>query len=165
MATLDTNGDKGGDASEVAARVNSWQATPVGLTGIKVKVTLDGQPLSQAPKSTLEPDRCLGDDINGCERATGIMATRLRDSAREPPVAEFAGRRSIGSLHGADHENRERQRNDSRHATTRRRRSARKLLTTTRRCYHDTARQLNPVVRLEVMRPLGIKAFRGLAND
>src|SRR5262245_39968653 len=34
LSTLDTNGDKAVDASEVAARVKAWQTTGVGLTGV-----------------------------------------------------------------------------------------------------------------------------------
>src|SRR5690348_10428855 len=60
MATLDTNNDKGVSASEIADRVRSWQANPAALTGVKAKVTLDGQPIGGA-EVLFEPDPCLGE--------------------------------------------------------------------------------------------------------
>jgi hypothetical protein len=90
MATLDTDGDQAVDADEVAARVKSWQATPVALTGVKVKVTMDGQPLPGA-EVVFEPDPCLGDDIKLAKAITGaygdvapVIPPELRGSADHP---------------------------------------------------------------------------------
>ena len=90
MATLDTNNDKGVSAGEVADRVKSWQANPAALTGVRAKVTLDGQPLSGA-EVTFEPDACLGDDIKLAKATTGVygdvspvIPPELRPSENHP---------------------------------------------------------------------------------
>jgi hypothetical protein len=62
LPRLDTDGDGGVSADEVAARVNAWKAMQSGMTGVRMRFTLDGQPLADA-KVTLEPEAFLGDEV------------------------------------------------------------------------------------------------------
>jgi len=87
MTTLDTNSDKAVDADEVAARVNAWAATGTGLTEIRCKVTLDGQPLGGA-KVTFEPDPSLGDNIQAADGETnmyGLVTVTIPPEKRPKP--------------------------------------------------------------------------------
>jgi hypothetical protein len=75
LKTLDTNGDGGVSADEVTARVNAWKAMQTGLTYVRCRVTLNGEPLSGAT-IIFEPEAFLGDEI---KPATGIV-TPLGDA-------------------------------------------------------------------------------------
>lgn len=65
---LDTSGDGGASADEVAARIEKWQESEIGLTSFGFKVTLDGAPLVGATV-TFEPEAFLGDEVKAatCE--------------------------------------------------------------------------------------------------
>jgi hypothetical protein len=62
LARLDTNGDGGVSADEVAARVKAWKDMQSGMTSVRMHLTLDGQPLVGA-KVTLQPEAFLGNEI------------------------------------------------------------------------------------------------------
>jgi hypothetical protein len=59
IGAYDTNQDGKIDAQEIAARLQSWEATRVGITAATFYVKLDGRPLSGA-QVDLEPESFLG---------------------------------------------------------------------------------------------------------
>lgn len=62
METLDTDGDGKVSENEIAERIRFWQSTKVGLSSVRCKVTLNGQPLEGAVV-TFEPESFLGDQV------------------------------------------------------------------------------------------------------
>lgn len=78
---LDTDGDGGVSKSEVAARVQSWIDSKLGVTNARCKVTLDGKPLIGAT-ITFEPEEFLGDSVYPATDETEI------DGTASPRVAE-----------------------------------------------------------------------------
>lgn len=59
MERIDVNQDDMLTATEIAARIESWEKAPVIIVGGHVQFTLDGQPLAGATV-TLEPEKFLG---------------------------------------------------------------------------------------------------------
>ncbi len=87
LSTLDSNGDKGVSADEVAARVNAWKAMKTGLTYVRCRVTLDGEPLAGAT-ITFEPEVFLGDEIKpaiAVTTANGEAMPTIRPEDRPTP--------------------------------------------------------------------------------
>jgi hypothetical protein len=62
METIDADKDGKATAEEIAARVESWQATRVGVMSINCSVTLDGR-VPAGAIITFEPESFLGDNI------------------------------------------------------------------------------------------------------
>jgi len=62
---------RGVSADEVAARVNAWKAMEVGMTLLRCRVTLDGEPLTNA-KVVFEPEQFLGDEIKAAAGETNV---------------------------------------------------------------------------------------------
>jgi hypothetical protein len=87
LQNLDKNGDKGVSADEVAERVNAWKDMESGMTSVRCRVTLDGQPLGDA-KVTFEPESFLGDEIKaayGTTNASGDVAPSIPPEDRPSP--------------------------------------------------------------------------------
>lgn len=59
LPRIDKNNDQQASAEEIAARINEWQATRLGLMGCSIRVTLDGKPLEGATV-TFVPEKFLG---------------------------------------------------------------------------------------------------------
>ena len=72
LKALDKDRDGRLSGGEIAERINSYQASRVGLSALAVKVTLDGKPLAGA-SVTLVPEKFLGDVI---KPATGVTDAR-----------------------------------------------------------------------------------------
>ena len=88
LAIIDTNGDKGVSAEEVAARVNAWKAMKTGMTSVRAHVTLDGQPLTNT-EVVLEPESFLGDQVKkatGTTNQFGDVAPVIAKEDRENPT-------------------------------------------------------------------------------
>lgn len=68
LSRLDTNGDKGVSADEIAARIQAWKDMRTGLTMVRPRVMIDGQPASGV-LVTFEPEAFLGTSI---KKATGV---------------------------------------------------------------------------------------------
>jgi hypothetical protein len=62
METIDADQDGKATADEIAARIEAWQATDIGVMGVNCGVTLDGTALAGATV-TFEPESFLGDNI------------------------------------------------------------------------------------------------------
>jgi hypothetical protein len=62
LTRLDTDGDGGVSAAEVAERVRAWKEMRTGLASVRVHVTLDGKPLAGA-RVLLEPEPFLGSHV------------------------------------------------------------------------------------------------------
>jgi hypothetical protein len=71
LQNLDKNGDKGVSADEVAERVNAWKAMESGMTSVRCRVTLNGQPLEGA-KVVFEPEPFLGDGVKAAHGTTNL---------------------------------------------------------------------------------------------
>jgi hypothetical protein len=87
LPRLDTNADKGVSADEIAARVNAWKATEIGMTSFRCHVTLDGEPLTGATV-TFEPEPFLGDEIKtaiGVTNPFGDAAPTIPKEQRPDP--------------------------------------------------------------------------------
>ncbi|MCC7474131.1 MAG: hypothetical protein IT425_01940 [Pirellulales bacterium] len=69
LPRLDTNGDKGVSADEVAERVNAWKAMQSGMTSVRMHFRFNGQPLAGAT-ITLEPESFLGNEVKQATGAT-----------------------------------------------------------------------------------------------
>jgi hypothetical protein len=69
MATLDTSKDASVQEEEIVARIESWQASGVGIVSLNCTVTMDGRPLTGA-KIVFDPEPFLGDDIKAAEGET-----------------------------------------------------------------------------------------------
>lgn len=94
MSTLD--GDKDGKVSqaEIRERIESWQATGLGIMSIACKVTLDGKPVDGAT-ILFEPEAFLGEAVQAGKGTTsGGMANitipkENRPAADYPPGMQF----------------------------------------------------------------------------
>jgi hypothetical protein len=87
LSRLDTNGDKGVSADEVAARVNAWKATEIGMTSFRCHVTLNGEALTGATV-TFEPEPFLGSEIKAAVGVTnpfGDAAPTIPKEQRPDP--------------------------------------------------------------------------------
>jgi hypothetical protein len=62
MKTLDTNQDQAVSADEIAARVEAWHRSGLGLMSFTFMMTLDGSPV-QGATVTFEPEAFLGDEV------------------------------------------------------------------------------------------------------
>lgn len=88
LPRLDTNGDKGVSADEIAARVRAWQDMRTGMASVRCHVTLDGQPLVGA-KVVFEPESFLGDEIKtafGTSNSFGDAAPTIPPDQRPDPT-------------------------------------------------------------------------------
>jgi hypothetical protein len=74
VARLDTNGDQGVSAEEVAQRIGKWQAIGTGLISFGFTVTLNGSPLEGATV-TFEPEAFLGDEIKPAVATTDMFGS------------------------------------------------------------------------------------------
>jgi hypothetical protein len=91
MKNLDTSGDGGVQEEEIAARIESWQASGVGIIALAWSVTLDGRPVEGA-KIIFEPEPFLGEEIKAGEGETsplGMSTVSIpkanRPAADSPP--------------------------------------------------------------------------------
>lgn len=82
LPRLDTNGDKGVSADEVAARVNAWKDLKSGLISGACHVTLDGEPLTGATV-VFEPEAFLGDQTKKAEGVTNPYGNAAPTLAKE----------------------------------------------------------------------------------
>lgn len=95
MATLDLDKDGKVSADEIEQRIETWQATKLGLMSITCRVTLDGKGVDGATV-TFEPETFLGDNVKQGEGFTsgGGLATvsilkENRPSPDYPPGLQF----------------------------------------------------------------------------
>lgn len=72
LKRLDTSGDGSVSAEEVAARIEKWQESEIGLTAFGFKATLDGAPLIGATV-TFEPEPFLGEDVKAATCQTNEL--------------------------------------------------------------------------------------------
>jgi len=87
LPRLDTNGDNGVSADEIAARVIAWKAMQIGMTSFRCHVALDGEPLVGATV-TFEPEPFLGEDIKtaiGVTNPFGDAAPAIPKEQRPDP--------------------------------------------------------------------------------
>ncbi len=87
LASGDSDGDRSLTAEEIAARIENWKATGVGITSFGFLVTLDGKPLEGATV-TFEPEPFLGDDFKAASavtNATGRGGATIPPDARQDP--------------------------------------------------------------------------------
>jgi hypothetical protein len=70
MDTLDANKDGAVQEEEIVQRIETWQATKIGIMPVGSGVTLDGRPLVGATV-TFDPEPFLGDDIKTAVGETG----------------------------------------------------------------------------------------------
>jgi hypothetical protein len=82
LMLLDTDGDKGVTADEVAARVKAWKAMQTALTSVRCYITLNGQPLADA-QVTFEPESFLGDSIKPATGKTNQLGNASPSIDRE----------------------------------------------------------------------------------
>lgn len=88
LPRLDANKDGAVTASEVAARVDAWKKMGTGMTSLRCRVTLDGQPLTDA-MVTFEPEKFLGDEIKTAfakTNAFGDVAPTIPREERPDPT-------------------------------------------------------------------------------
>ena len=76
LKNLDTNGDKGVSADEVAARVNAWKTMKAGVTSVRCRVIMDGEPLGGATV-TFDPEPFLGDQVKPASSVTGMTGETM----------------------------------------------------------------------------------------
>jgi hypothetical protein len=94
MSRLDTNTDQGVSADEIAARVDSWKETQLGMTSIRCRVTLDGEPLRGATV-TFEPEPFLGTEIKAAVGVTNPFG----DAAPTIPKEQRPDPKLPGGIH------------------------------------------------------------------
>jgi hypothetical protein len=87
LERLDSSGDDGISAEEIAARIEQWEDSNVALSTFGFLVTLDGQPLAGA-KVVFEPEVFLGDVLQPAVGETGpsgrCAATVPKDQRPDP---------------------------------------------------------------------------------
>jgi hypothetical protein len=95
LGNLDKNGDKGVSADEVAARVEAWKVMKAGLTSVRCKVVMDGEPLGGATV-TFDPEPFLGDQVKPATGVTGMTGETMptikpedRHSPKDPGGVQF----------------------------------------------------------------------------
>jgi hypothetical protein len=95
MATLDANKDGSVQEDEISQRIDSWQASGVGVVALNCSVRLDGRPLEGA-KVVFEPEPFLGDDIQTAEGETSPVGSTIisvpkanRPTADTPPGVQL----------------------------------------------------------------------------
>jgi hypothetical protein len=95
MATLDANKDGSVQEEEIAARIEAWQTTGVGITLATTRVTMDGRPLVGATV-TYEPEPFLGDAMKTASGITSdlgstevIIPKEDRPGADWPPGVQY----------------------------------------------------------------------------
>jgi len=69
LVKLDTNGDKAVSAEEVAARIDRWQESKIGVMSVTCQVRFGGRPLPDA-KLVFEPEKFLGENMKAAEAQT-----------------------------------------------------------------------------------------------
>jgi hypothetical protein len=69
LARIDQNGDKAVSAEELAARIEGWKQSQLGILGFAVRVTLDGKPLNDATV-TFTPEKFLGSHLKPAQGTT-----------------------------------------------------------------------------------------------
>jgi hypothetical protein len=74
MEKLDSNGDGSVQEDEIAARIESWLASGVGVLALSWTVMMDGKPVEGA-KVTFEPEPFLADYIKGGVGETSAVGT------------------------------------------------------------------------------------------
>jgi hypothetical protein len=82
LMLVDTDGDKGVTADEVAARVKAWKAMQTALTSVRCHVTLNGQPLADA-QVVFEPEPFLGESIKTATGKTNQLGDASPSIGRE----------------------------------------------------------------------------------
>lgn len=96
IETLDTDKDGKVSYDEIKARIETWQATRVGVATIACIAKMDGQPLADA-EITFEPESFLGNAIQagvGTTDWTGTAYPRIPKEKR--PVADMPGGLQLG---------------------------------------------------------------------
>jgi len=95
MATLDENKDGSVQEEEIVARIESWQASDVGIVALNCTVTMDGKTIPGA-KIVFEPESFLGGDVKPAEGETsplGITTISIlkanRPAADTPPGVQL----------------------------------------------------------------------------
>jgi hypothetical protein len=95
LAQLDSNGDGGVSADEVAAMIEHWQAMPLGIMAMGFKLTLDGVPVEDAVV-TFEPEAFLGGEVKTAIANTDSFGTgsptipkENRPEATTPPGVQM----------------------------------------------------------------------------
>ncbi len=89
MATLDTDGDGKVSKAEVAARVQVWIDSGVGVTGCRCVVKMDGKPLGRAIV-TFTPDPFLEGVIQEGSGETALTGEAILSIPKEKrPSADF----------------------------------------------------------------------------
>jgi hypothetical protein len=88
MATLDANKDGAVQEDEIVKRIESWQASTVGIVTLSFRVTMDGKAL-QGAKVVFEPEPFLGDDIQAAEGYCSPMGSTTVSIPKEKrPAAD-----------------------------------------------------------------------------
>lgn len=95
METLDLDKDGKVSRDEIVKRIESWQATGLGVMSISIQVKLDGRPLEGA-KITFEPEPFLGKNVKtgvGDTASGGLGNVSVpkedRPAADYPPGMQF----------------------------------------------------------------------------
>jgi hypothetical protein len=83
METIDADKDGKATEEEIAARIEAWQASKIGVMAVKANFTLDGRPLSGA-QITFEPESFLGQDIKAAtgEASGGVAMVSIPKEQR-----------------------------------------------------------------------------------
>jgi hypothetical protein len=82
MSTIDTDKDGKVTADEIAARIEAWQTTRIGVMTAGCNFTLDGKPLTGA-QVTLEPAPFLADSLKAAVGETDIAGTAIVSVPKE----------------------------------------------------------------------------------
>ena len=87
LRRLDSDGDGAVSADEIAARIEKWRETRIGLTPVQCTVFFRGRPLAGATV-TFEPEEFQGDGIKACVGTTcqrGTAYLSIPDSETKLP--------------------------------------------------------------------------------
>jgi hypothetical protein len=82
MSTIDADKDGKVTADEIAARIEAWQASKIGVMTVGCNFTLDGRPLTGA-QVTFEPEPFLADSLKAAVGETDIAGTALASVPKE----------------------------------------------------------------------------------